>query len=64
MGISHKRDRVIKGGRSRKKRPKTFKTEAALKAYAEKNKITNYDILNLKGEHSKKNKLRLVAKNA
>ncbi len=35
-----------KEGRNRKKRPKSFKTEAATKAWAERNKIKDYVIKN------------------
>lgn len=36
-----------KEGRKREKRPKSFKTEAAAKAWAERNKLKEYTINNL-----------------
>ena len=52
---------LLKRGRKRKKRPKTFKTEASAKAWAEANKIKNYEIEDLKAS-SKVKKLRIVVK--
>ena len=53
-----------KGGkiREKKKRPKTFKTEQAAKAYAEKHKIKDYKLINLKSEEAKVKKLKIVKK--
>jgi hypothetical protein len=43
-----------------RKRPKTFKTEEAAKAYAEKKGIKDYNIVNLKSKESKVKKLKVV----
>lgn len=53
-----------RGGRIRekKKRPKTFKTEAAAKAYAEKHKIKDYKLVNLKSSEAKQKKIKIVKK--
>jgi hypothetical protein len=48
-------------GRIRKKRPKTFNSEAAAKKYAETNKISNYELVNLHAS-AKKKKIRIVSK--
>lgn len=57
-----KRIEIIRRGRNRKIRPKTFKNEAAAKAYAEANKIANFEIKNLKNEECKSQKLVIVQK--
>ena len=57
-----KRTEVIRGGRKRAPRPKTFKTEEAAKKYAEANKIANYLLVNLKNKISKTKKLKIVQK--
>ncbi|MBW2992634.1 hypothetical protein KY345_05445 [Candidatus Woesearchaeota archaeon] len=62
MSISHKRDEVIKRGRNRSKRPKTFKTEQAAAAYAKANNIANYILKNLKNQEAKNKKLIIVKK--
>jgi hypothetical protein len=59
MSISHKREEVIKRGRNRKKRPKTFKTEQSAKAWAEKQGLKNYALENLKTPLSSKKKIRV-----
>lgn len=43
----HKRERIIKNGRNRAKRAKTFKTEQAAQEYAKKNGVTKFTITNL-----------------
>jgi hypothetical protein len=48
-------------GRNRKKRPKTFKTEQAAKKWAEANKISSYELVNLHSS-SKDQKIRVIAK--
>ncbi|MBW3010931.1 hypothetical protein KY335_03155 [Candidatus Woesearchaeota archaeon] len=48
-------------GRGRKARPKTFKTEAAAKAYAEAQGLKSYKIVNLKSELSKQKKLQVIS---
>ena len=49
-----------KEGRNRKDRSKTFKTEAAAKAYADANKIKKYVLKNLKSEESTVKKIIIV----
>lgn len=49
-----------KSGRNRTKRQKTFKTEAAAKRWAEKNKLESYKLVNLKSSDSKSKKFRVV----
>lgn len=60
MAVSHKRWRVVTCGRNRKPRPKTFKSAEAAKKWAEANKISKYDIVQLKVGLSKK--FKIVAK--
>jgi len=60
MGISHKRDRVVKGGRNRRSRPRSFKTEDAANRYAEKNGIK--DFLIVKPNNGLSSKFKLVQK--
>ena len=60
MSIRANRDLRYQKSRSRKKRPKTFKTEDSAKAYAEKNGITNYKLVNLKTEKANIKKIRIV----
>lgn len=59
MSISHKRLRVIKGGRNRKPRPKTFKSEEAANAWAKKQDYKKYILINLKSAESKTKKIRV-----
>lgn len=54
-----KRERIIKGGRDRKKRPKTFKTADAAKKWAETQKISKYTVKQLRIGLSKKFKVVL-----
>lgn len=57
LGLSHNRRHKK---RVKKNKPKTFKTEASAKKYAEVKGIKKYDIVNLKlGE---KKKLKIVPK--
>ena len=44
------------------KRTKTFKTEEAAKAWAEKKGIKNYELVNIKSAESKIKKIKVVAK--
>lgn len=62
MSISHRRDEVIRNGRNRKPRPKTFKSEQQANAYAKENSISGFEIKNLKSMDSKKKKLVIVQK--
>lgn len=61
VGIQ-KRERVIKNGRNRKNRPKTFKTKQAAEDYAKENKISKYEIENLKNSVSTRDKFRIIIK--
>jgi len=51
-----KRERVIKNGRNRKSRPKTFKTMEAAQNYAKENNLKDFKIENLKSSESTKSK--------
>lgn len=42
-------------------RPKTFKTEEAAKAYAEKKELKNYKLVNLKSAESNIKKIKIVS---
>jgi hypothetical protein len=55
----NKRERVIKGGRNRKKRPKTFVSEDKAHAYAKENGIEKYTLEHLSA--GQKKKIRIVA---
>ncbi len=57
------RETIGKRG-TRKKRPKTFKTEEAAHAWAKNKGIPHYDLVNLRGPGSKIKKLRVVVKQA
>lgn len=46
--------------RKRALRPRTFKTEEAAKAYAEKQGMKKYELVNLRGEFSKEKKLKII----
>jgi len=48
--------------RTKRSRPKTFKTEESAKAFAEKQGIKDYQLVNLKSSASKTKKLKIVAK--
>lgn len=62
MSISHYRSEVIKRGRNRKPRPKTFKSEQSAMAYAKANNIANFLLKNIKNPDSKKKKILLIKK--
>ena len=62
MGIKHWREEVIKRGRNRAKRSKTFRTEAAAQTYAKANKIAGFELKNLKSAESKVKKFVIVRK--
>jgi hypothetical protein len=63
MSINSNRDlRYQKSRNKRIHRPKTFKTEEAAKAYALKNKIKEYTLVNLKSSEAKTKKLRIMVK--
>ena len=57
MSISHKREIVMKNGRNRKVRPKTFKTEELAKKYAETNGMKDFDVVQLRDGLSSKFKV-------
>ena len=46
--------------RRERSRPKTFKTEEAAKAWAEKNKIKDYKLVNIKSKEAKTKKIKVV----
>jgi hypothetical protein len=48
--------------RRERARPKTFKTEEAAKAWAEKQGLKDYKIVNLKSSESKEKKLKIISK--
>ncbi len=52
-----KRERVVKGGRDRTKRPKTFKSAEAAKKWAETQKISKYGVVQMRSGLSKKFKV-------
>ena len=62
MGIGHWRKEVIKRGRNRATRPKTFKSEQAAATYAKSNNIANYVLKNLKTVEAKVKKFVIIQK--
>ena len=46
--------------RRKRSRPKTFKTEEAAKAWAEKQGLKKYKLVNLKSSESKTKKIKVV----
>lgn len=60
MGIRHKRAILLRRGRNRKKRSKTFKTEEAAKKFAQDNKISKFSLVNIKSDESKTKKIKIV----
>ncbi|MEA3378002.1 MAG: hypothetical protein U9Q69_00010 [Nanoarchaeota archaeon] len=52
---------IRSNSRNRKKRPKTFKSEAAAKGWAEKNSLKKFKLVNLRLESSKDKKIKIVA---
>ena len=54
---------LLKRGRNRKSRPKTFKTEEAAKKYAEVNKIKKYALRHLTPAGSSKKKIQIIVSN-
>lgn len=55
-----KREIIVKGGRNRAPRPKTFTTKDSANAYAKVNNITKFTLENLKSEEAKTAKYRIV----
>jgi len=45
----------------KKKRPKSFKTEELAQLWAAKNKIENFELVNLRNERSKSKKIRIIS---
>lgn len=43
-------------------KPKAFKTEESARIWAEKNKIKDYELINIKGQDSKSKKIKIVKK--
>jgi hypothetical protein len=62
MSVSHKRDEVIKRGRNRKTRPKTFGSEQSAAAYAKAHKIDSYVLKNIRSPEAKDKKILIVRK--
>ncbi|MBL7147750.1 MAG: hypothetical protein ISS82_02905 [Nanoarchaeota archaeon] len=60
FNLSHNKKHTLKD--KTKNKPKTFKTEEAAKKYAEKNKITNYELINLKSPESSSKKIKIITK--
>ncbi|MFT7616312.1 MAG: hypothetical protein ACI8Y7_001143 [Candidatus Woesearchaeota archaeon] len=54
-----KRERVIKNGRGRETRPKTFKTKEAAQTYAKTNGIAKFELVNIKSADAKTAKYRI-----
>jgi hypothetical protein len=59
MSIDHNKPILKHRGRNRAVRPKTFKTEASAEAWAKKNKVANYKLINLKYDTSADKKIRI-----
>ena len=61
MAIKHWKPILLKRGRNRKARPKTFKTKELADAWAKDNGITNYTLVDLKPA-AKTHKFRIELK--
>ena len=61
-GAGTHRRKPVSSSRKRKKRPKTFSSEKLAKAWAEKNKIKNYELVNLRIGDRKDKKIKIVVK--
>lgn len=60
MGVHlKKRERIVKGGRERAARPKTFTTIEAAKAHAAKSGHKKFEITNLRAQSAKVGKFRV-----
>ncbi len=57
-----KRELVIKNGRNRASRPKTFQTQKAAEEYAKKQNITQFTVVNLRSTQSSQGKYRIEQK--
>jgi len=51
---------IVRNGRHRLARPKTFTNEDSANAYAKANGITSFKLVNLKNEASSTKKLKIV----
>jgi len=60
MSTRHKRKIVVRGGRNRQKRVKTFATEEAANKFAKSEGLEKYKLVNLKSGDSKSKKIRIV----
>ncbi len=61
MGSTYFCKRAVRPKRKRAKtRPKTFKTEASANAYAKKQGIKKYKLVNIKSKESSKKKIKIV----
>mgnify|MGYP001040987083 CR=1 FL=1 len=58
-----KREIIIKNGRNRTSRPKTFKTEAQAVAYAKEQGMKDVTVENLKSAEATTSKFRIVMNN-
>jgi len=58
-----KRKIVKTGGRNRTPRPKTFKTEELAQAWAGKQGLKDFSLVNLRSTEAKEKKIRVVVKN-
>jgi len=61
MGTVLSRKVVMLGGRARKERPKTFKTEDSAKKYAQSNGIKDFELEDISLNPAKK-KIRVISK--
>lgn len=59
-----KKDVLLHRGRSRKRRPKTFRTEEAAKKWAKEKGLKDYELVDMKNPGSKKKKIKVVEKNS
>jgi len=56
-----KRELIIKGGRNRKPRPKTFKSEEAAHAFAKSNNLKEYSLKHLTSGAAIQKKIRIIS---
>lgn len=59
---TYKKDILIKRGRNRKARPRTFNSIENANKYAEEKGIKSYVLVNLKSAESSEKKFRIVVK--
>ncbi|MFO8016385.1 MAG: hypothetical protein R6U32_04740 [Candidatus Woesearchaeota archaeon] len=57
---SAKKPILLRRGRNRKTRPKTFHTEEAAKKWAEENGLKKYSLVDMKNPGSKKRKIKVI----